>query len=147
MVRSKAISIALLCLFLAVSWHNTFFHTHESGEKHTSYTTHQHHHTEHHHHHESTPASWQEWLGFLLGDIEHPDMGSRHFQAFLQPIGKVLTHQLQVVDTQGDMFTPPTAPQRFYTLTSTQKVPVAAASLSDPPFLNTSRSRGPPLYS
>ncbi|KAA3639569.1 MAG: hypothetical protein DWQ02_03515 [Bacteroidetes bacterium] len=134
---------------IAINWHNSFLHFHADVQ--TEYADddhdhhqghHQHHHHSHSHHHDA--GSFWDFLKNILGDFDHPDLGETHFEEFLKP-----GNQLQL-DSEEDLFKQPLVvliinDEKFEN-TEFQRVvnSFVFPDFSDPPFLESLSTRGPP---
>ncbi|MCB9304694.1 MAG: hypothetical protein H6566_29015 [Lewinellaceae bacterium] len=131
-----------------ISWHNTFFHSHQGTVKEEFAVVHKHdhgHQNSGHHHGESKLALW-DWVKQILGDFEHPDLGENHFELFLNPGNQIVLDQPSAIVFQP--FIIPEYPQ-FSDLDTYQNnnAPIKVLSLSGPPFFDSLSNRGPPTFS
>lgn len=150
-IRKRCISIFLLCLFMLVNWHNALLHAHGSLEGRGNVVVHSpdHGHHHHHHHHQGEQTfSFTDWIKQLLVDYEHADLGDKHLEVFLQPQQQSLSNQFVTLDFPPTIFFLSTIP--FSSLEAIAResfIPIGVLAFSDPPFWETTPSRGPPLFS
>jgi hypothetical protein len=132
---------------LLVNCHNTFFHSHHRTEEEKVAVVHQHdhHHSDHYHGH-SNLAFW-DWVKQVLGDFEHPDLGEKHFELFLNSYKQIGVDQPSAIVFQPFILTPPYF--QFSALDTSQKnkIPIGVLSFSDLPYFDSISYRGPPTFS
>lgn len=145
----------MLCLLLAINWHNTFRHTHfglVGGNDDLVWVQveppqHAHTHTDRHHHRHEEKMSFLNWLHGLLGDFEHTDFGDSHFELFLNSNNYFSLKHLAKITYYPAVFLllhySTSEPTEF----EKKDVPKEVLSFSDPPFLASFTSRGPPAVS
>ena len=151
MIRKRIISFFLLCLLLLINWHNTFFHSHHGPVKEESsvFYYHHHHHDHYHsdHHHGQNELALWDWIKQVLGDFEHPDLGEKHFELFLNPGNQIGLDLPSAVVFQPFIFQPQYLQLSDLDNSQENKIPIRVLSFSDPPFFDSISNRGPPIFS
>lgn len=149
-IRRRIISFLLLCLLLLINWHNTFIHSHYGIEEKDFAFVHQHDHGHHHsddHHNGQGGSAFENWIKQMLGDFEHPDLGEKHLESFLNPDNQVGLDQPSALVFQPFILT-----SRFLQLPGLDtfqesQIPPWVLYFPDPSFFDANSNRGPPQFS
>jgi hypothetical protein len=100
-----------------------------------------------HQHHEQEGFGPLDWIKHLFGDLEHSDLGEKHFEQFIHPQNQLASDLAVKVILSPFAFLAKFEICPTHRIIQQKKSPIWKRSFAGLPFFKHIPNRGPPLFS